>query len=761
MSDESGASEAAASAQQPEGRAARAEEPQPGSAAAGDGASTKQSDPFSKAPRGDSPGRGSDAYRRGKQSFRVGRDGATISDSSFRDMVFDASVTNVFLAGALRLAPGPVHDDDMVRLRGWYAEVPGYDDLLRRLTERRVILLHGADGSGRSTTALHLLDAVSGGRAARLDALGATEFDPTQLEAGRGYLLELAADAAASFTQTHLDRIRSGLAGRPAWCILVVGHDMVPADAAADYVASYQPPDAQQVLHRHVRWTARGAESALADRLLRIAAEPGVRAALGSRPTPGEVSALANLLYEHASLGSTDAEVGAAVIATCRRFPEHVVADWFRIMRVPRSGEQRDRLLRLAGFRIALAALDGTTYHIVAAQGEQLGEHLIRKTYPHRTPNRPVFGTEHRWWLEASRGRLEDGYHEIGQTKVPAQLAGFHDERMPVAVLAHVWQQHHNARAPVLTWLREVVDDPREFVWERAALTVGLLAGLDFAYVFDVVIGSWARDGSERHKIAAAIALEQAAETGPLRPAVEETIGRWRDSDDEDLKWTAAIAFGRKLGRADVESHLRDLAALGTWPGDDKDTPLRDVACDSVAALLARGEVRPVVGHIVRWLGKPQRRLQDLALVSILYAASYTVADAHNLRESGSAEARRGTVPPAGDRRSWPLLLALQVDDPGLTGPFADLIWHVVDTVRSRQAALEVLTHWIRRGERDSAYLRAVAQFLLQLADTPTSAARLCDLIVRLRDRWERPLRADVADYLTRILAQTADGVSA
>src|SRR5260370_37993815 len=100
--------------------------------------------------------------------------------------------------------------------------------------------------------------------------------------------------------------------------------------------------------------------------------------------------------------------------------------------------------------------------------------------------------------------------------------AAYIDERMPAAVLRHVWDMH-NVRGPVTTWLQSLSYDTRPFVWMRAALAIGLLSSWDFAYTFHQLIDPWANSSDQepgcfRRRLVAAVALDAAARNDDALP---------------------------------------------------------------------------------------------------------------------------------------------------------------------------------------------------------------------------------------------------
>ncbi|MDQ3763194.1 MAG: hypothetical protein M3460_16600 [Actinomycetota bacterium] len=346
----------------------------------------------------------------------------------------------------------------------------------------------------------------------------------------------------------------------------------------------------------------------------------------------------------------------------------------------------------------------------------------------------------------------------FGDTTVPMQLAAFNDDRMPVAVLAHVWRQHHNARTPLLRWLNELAISPQPDMWVRAAQAAGLLCALDFADVFHELLDGWGSADDTRRRIVAALALDQAASNPEARPAVQYVLDRWKHKGNEARRWTAAVALGRSLVLDRTENSLGDLLALGTWREDEGD-PVANVASDSIARLLALGGIETVLHRLFDWLDSRRQSVRDVALLAIIKAANIKVGEFDDI-EFFTSGAGQDRWPMLASRDSWPLLLALQDEDAQLAEPFADLLWHALDTARSRSAAQKALTTWIRCGEKDRSCLLSLIAFLRLLAEDPGSARRLQHLVNNLRAQWEEPLANDVADYLLKhALADSRNGV--
>ena len=65
--------------------------------------------------------------------------------------------------------PGEVRQERLELLSERYVHVPNYDQIYEDLKKRRLLVLAGSPGTGRTTTALHLLDELTNGIVFRLE----------------------------------------------------------------------------------------------------------------------------------------------------------------------------------------------------------------------------------------------------------------------------------------------------------------------------------------------------------------------------------------------------------------------------------------------------------------------------------------------------------------------------------------------------------------------------------------------------------------
>ncbi|WP_329357063.1 hypothetical protein [Streptomyces anulatus] len=171
--------------------------------------------------------------------------------ASSRDLVsFDRSdvgqvhINNISVGldarrSGLSMRDGPVPAEDLLRIRRTHIEPEGYVRLRRALEARRLLVLGGAPGTGRASTALALLEEVTrdgegrqnSERVRRADPEGGVRGLATQVMGGKGghprgtgYLLEPALDRPGTLPPDgmDLDQLASALAEQGSYAVVVV-----------------------------------------------------------------------------------------------------------------------------------------------------------------------------------------------------------------------------------------------------------------------------------------------------------------------------------------------------------------------------------------------------------------------------------------------------------------------------------------------------------------------------------------------------------
>jgi hypothetical protein len=683
---------------------------------------------------------------------------AAIGRADIREMQV-GDRTQIFIGHTVSRTPGAVREDVLAWIRERYLDVTGHRQMLETLRSRRVVLLRGQPGTGRVTTALHLLDTLVPDRIFRLDS-GVTIRSLTETglpEKNAGYVAELSRRIGSSLNEAHLDKLNRILADNSAFCVLVSETDPRPTDAFGGYAFAYAAPEPRQLLKKHASHEVLPTDALGFDaRLDELVDAPWVTAALGPCPRPVESVRMAALLAKHArdEITQEDVERDAAQAVYFQ------ITEWLAATQAAPQGEERDEALRLAAFRIALAVLNESPYHMVAEAAGQLATRFIDAGGGSEKRRTSLFSDDQEGRLPALRAKVIDGHTPFGDARVPMPLLVFHDDRYPSAILKYVWENHHHMRGAIARWLSKLSKDPRPQVWVRAAQATGYLCGLDFVYVFTKMIfpgasAAGSKRGRRLRRLSAAIALDQAAQNDHLRPAIRDRLRYWRRNGSPAQRWTAAAAYGFTLGRRYIDESLEELRILGTPAErrhpmvDGDDHALRSRAGWSVAKLLAFGQVGPVLDRLRQWIHSDRSSLRRLALSALDSLIDFYGFELDYL--SISAGGGKPVLPVAAER--WPLLLTLQWQDPCLTEPIAYLLRHSLRARGGDQIAKQFLGKWIRAGERDAECLDVLERFLPHIVEQDGDARRLRHLVGRMRTDWAEPLGEDVAERLDLAIA--------
>lgn len=681
-------------------------------------------------------------------------------------------------------SPGPVRAERLAAIRDRYVRVPGYAEMLEGLRERRLLVLIGSPGSGRSTTALHLLDLMTGGTVSRLDP----ETDLRGLDEGNigrecGYLGEIDISTTPP-TEAQTDRFADLLERQDSFCVLVAPPTPTAIRAFGDYRANSSSPPVTEVLSAHLQAHLCSTDAPDAvDRLIDLAEDPRLRDALGPSPRPSEVAGLAGLLvaHERGNIVIDDVFRGASA------FLDRRIAGWLRELQEPARRGGAERVMRLTALRLSIAVFDGLPRHLATTAADRLGDLLIQVGTPRLTPGRALVDEDDSTLLAALHAEVADEEIRFGGIAIPAQIVRCLDRRTPSALLTHVWQRHHNLRPPIIRWLTAMGQDPQPAVRVRAAQAAGLLCSVDFSHTFPLLVEPCAlaqprrsrSDHSGRTDLDdsddemelrwefrrgfAAVALDQAGLDERLIAVVESTLRRWRRSADPALRWTTAVALGYNFGLRSIERTLDELRIIGT-PQEIEDVvglaePLRSQTWDlvwvaglSIARLFANGAREIVLEYLRYWLEHPRQSLNQLALQTVVIMADLRMTSAPDRRQVNPRTSGLLSAGTSG-RERWPLLLGIVEGDPGLAAPTAAVLRLAL---RSSAADLveDAIAKWIELGQSDECFLDALIEFLPRLAVEESDVRALRYIVAQTRRRWSDPIRPDVADRVESALSR-------
>ncbi|WP_037858679.1 hypothetical protein [Streptomyces sp. NRRL S-340] len=708
--------------------------------------------------------------------FDVGRDHTSFDRNYFRSAhIGDVNLLLDSRRPAAGMRSGPVPDEELRRLRRIHVEPDGYVQLRNALRTRRLLVLGAAPGTGRTSTALSLLDEVTTGAARgsgpesasghrvrrvdpddgvrRLAALlaGSHAGEDEEGRSGGGYLLEVSLTRPGVLppAEMDLDELAAALDRREAFAVVVVAVGAAAGPLLAGRYGMLCPPAPteellrtrlRERLERHAGAAPQGDGAGPAGLLARaeaLAERDEVKDAVGLKDLrPAEAELLASLLAGHV-LGDVTRE---DLLSGCRSLAAAQAQEWFagvdRALTAPAADPDGKTgrpgtatLFHPVAFRIALAVLGGAPHSAVASAAHLLTWELSVQSDPDHTPARPLFCDDPDADLALSRAELTDGEVEVAGAQVPARLIWYRGSALPSAVLTELWDRHFPARAPVMRWLRLLADDPRPQVWMRAAVAAGELCVRDFDHGYTELVRPLAEAATPLRRIFAATTLDQAARHDSHRAAVHRLVGEWSRHGTKTLRWTAAMALGYGNAAATTDDTLDALARIGIHQDGDQ----LAVASFNVVRLLALRDGGRVLARMADWTHHKRPPYQDMGLVTTVRLALTTVDEV--LTDDPDS--------PLADRGDWPLPLALAADRPELVGPMADLMWTALNTARSKDVATDALETLLRSAVRKDGTewtRRGLAALLPALAGDEYDRRRLDWLLRRMMNDPEKPL---------------------
>jgi hypothetical protein len=681
--------------------------------------------------------------------------------------------------------PGEVRQEELARLRERYVAVPNYDQIYEDLKNRRLLVLVGSPGTGRTTTALHLLDALTAGIVRRLEPeIDLQTIDESMVGKASGSLAVLSGPVTPP-TKAQADRLAALLARQGSFCVVVATPTPGVLRAFVEYRADCSRPPFTELIRGHLEANVSAADPAgTVHDLVALATSSELQQALGAAPRASEVAELARLLVKH-KRGELRLD---AVTARAEAFLGRRIERWFSELGGSPRRDVVERGLRLAALRVALAVFDGMPQHYVTAAGAALGDHLVQTGSPEHGPSRPVAPDFDATLVATLDAELVDEDITYGEMQIPfpSQVIRYLDRRTPAVLLTQLWRRHQPLRQPILDWLWELSSHQQWKVRIRAAQATGLLAVTDFDHTFPALIKPAAMSRPPRRKRIdpahddegdefdaedatwgvrrefAAMALDQAALDDRIRPMVAEVLRGWRRSSDYALRWTAARTHGLEFGLVSPAKSLNELRIIGTpWellelrdvlPEDRAQLrDLRWVAGFSIARLFAIGGGDNVLEQLAQWLRHERRSVRLLAQEAVLYMA-------HLKMWAVGAQAGEGYVGPAATtgRERWPVALALSVDNPALTGRIAGLIRTVLGSGPASEVLINEIGSWWELGKSDPRAIDAFLELVPFLVVDERDRSRLDHAVDRGCRRWDDPLPSDVAD---RIRAETSAAI--
>ncbi|MGI8447909.1 MAG: hypothetical protein ACR2MP_12165 [Streptosporangiaceae bacterium] len=512
---------------------------------------------------------------------------------------------NIYYSTARRTIPetGPIGRERLRRVRAVHVPSPSCAVAERVLCEERLVVLRGADGSGKRTTALFMLSKLVGDDDVHAISpelvLGSP--DGFGLREHIGYLAECLAPAELPYTR--LAALSAELRQRDAYLLFTVPAD-APFDVntAGNFVVDHEPPDCREVLRRHLCLDTDHAHEA--DRLLQH--DP----TLACATSPGAAAELATNLLAIVRDDRPIGELDSVLVDMRRQRARH-------LLRTNRPTEPRERveLLCRRAALVSIAVFIGLPYADAVAAAEALATKFIAIEFP-KLRGREIFILRREHLLAEPDIMIEESGLPGRWGRAITQHLRFRDPEFHVAVLEEVWEYYDTARSPLLLWLRELAVSSRdEAVRVRAAQVIGRLAVRDFGHVCHRVLIEWSDSVNSKSREAAATALEAVAVS--MSPQVWTLLAEWCKDGNQNRQRTAVLALGTGISEHDpVETlaRLRQLALRNT--GRSAQT-MGEAVRHSVTELISGPHQAAVVCALRAWTEDADPRLCAVARRSV------------------------------------------------------------------------------------------------------------------------------------------------
>lgn len=586
------------------------------------------------------------------------------------------------------LVPRPVLDG----IRDCYVEPGNYYDVRRRLARDHLVLLRARAGTGRTTTALRLLDdtCTEGVRKldpdARLKAL--REQD---LAANHGYLMEsLEPEQALELQSYHTEQLAQLMADKGCRLVVVidattslrlseVGHLVV------DDIGAIEPA---VLLRRHVTWSLQGSARAAdgAAVLDRDEVREIVDQLTDDVPRR-ELAELAALLVEVAR-ERIDVEV---VKERYSRTSQSSFIEWF---------DQQQEIEQRA-FVIALSVFNNEPVQLVAAAAEMLAERIKVVEVPRRMDRaRPVFERPLHGRLADARAELVDGTEETPFGTVPVKRARFRDARLPLRVLEHLVAEYDQALDIVLKWLHDLGGTRGAGVRIRAGMAVGLLSLYDFTSVSSV-IEVWAQSGDEDERKAAVAALQIPGQHPAFARVVYRLLRTWiRHPATQGELWNRRVTAAQALGSTTAMSPGAALQQL-RYAARKADWTMAYTIGESISELFCRvDDASQVLQALVRWTDEdehPKRR--ETALLSVLIVSCYVVVNVDKSTEK------------------WPIFIWMADRVSANRDDILTLFARMLQAAEFMRRGYLEIRRWVKIAQRDTTLREPLAQLLLDIGE--------------------------------------------
>ncbi|MFD0684726.1 hypothetical protein ACFQZM_09480 [Actinomadura fibrosa] len=462
------------------------------------------------------------------------------------------------------------------------ASIPSLAELRRAVEHKSLILVRGADGTGRLTAALVALLGWSGlGGAAGHDgesAVGVVRIDgppglidEAELRPRHGYVLDVGEHDWNAHLENELGHLTNLATRTRCRLILLVPEHRPPPPGP---VVEHRPPSTVEVFER---WLTQEADEYGITPDISPTALRTVTDWLADESSPSKAVEHAYRLVSGLAEGRTADEVLADL-------PDHVREDV-----CTRLSERRPILGRC--FMASVAVLHGLPEATVSKAALDLARR-IDETWKREEGKRPLPTWEHlNTWLEYAGATTRQAREPGG-----GRFVELRQRARATTTLRVLWEEQPTIREPLKDWLFELGEDDSIEVSVKAAHAVGLLATLDFEVVGRWFLRPWCKSRRLKDQRLAAWALEVAAQD----PALEERVRRHLDHLSHGTLGECAVAirtFGSRIGVREPEQAL----AVFETASRRLNLSIGEAIADAVSYLYTPATAEMIIARLARW----------------------------------------------------------------------------------------------------------------------------------------------------------------
>lgn len=608
-------------------------------------------------------------------------------------------------------------------IRDSYVEPSNYGHIRHLLERQRLVLLRTRAGTGRTTTALRLLDDLCLAGVRKLDPDAQLKALREQdLEENHGYLLEsLEPEQAMELQSYHVEHLAQLMTDRGCRLVVVVDETTSLRLSEVGYIVvdDIGEVDRPSLLNRHLTWSLRGsARAADGAAILESAEVRDIIDQLTDDVPCRDLAELAALLVEVAH----DHIDLAVVRERYSRTSQTNFVDWF-----DRQVEIEQRALV-----IALAVFNNESVHVVAAATAMLAERMKAMEIPRRVDRATaVFHSPLQKRLADARAELVDRTEDTPFGTVPVQRARFRDRRFPLRILEHVVTQYDRALDVVLEWLHELGGTRGAGVRIRAGMAVGLLSLYGFTNILPV-IEAWAQSGDEDERRAAVAALQIPGQHPAFARVVYRLLRNWiRHPATQGPLWHRRVTAAQALGSTTAMSPAASLRQL-RYAARKADWTMAYTIGESVSELFCRvDDPGQVLSALVRWTDQdepPKRR--ETALLSTLIVSCYVKVSVDKSTEK------------------WPIFVWMADRAPDTRNDILTLFARMLQASEFMRRGYLEIHRWVKIAQKDETLREPLGGVLLDIGERSEELPSIRHYLRRWADDRHGPAEA-VEDLLS------------